>query len=78
MSIELINVIETYQIGDNDVYDFIVKIDNGKYKVRYIDYWVNGKSKGCSIENVYDEDGNEVEYKNWIDELDEMFFNNIM
>ena len=32
--------------------------------VRYIDYWVNGKSKGCSIENVYDEDGNEVEYKN--------------
>ena len=31
MSIELINVIETYQIGDNDVYDFIVKIDNGKY-----------------------------------------------
>ena len=55
MSIELINVIETYQIGDNDVYDFIVKIDNGKYKVRYIDYWVNGKSKGCSIENVYDE-----------------------
>ena len=78
MSIELIDVIETYQIGDNDVYDFIVKIDNGKYKVRYIDYWVNGKSKGCSIENVYDEDGNEVEYKNWIDELDEMFFNNIM
>ena len=78
MSIELINVIETYQIGDNDVYDFIVKIDNGKYKVRYIDYWVNGKSKGCSIENIYDEDGNEVEYKNWIDELDEMFFNNIM
>ena len=78
MSIELINVIENYQIGDNDVYDFIVKIDNGKYKVRYIDYWVNGKSKGCSIENVYDEDGNEVEYKNWIDELDEMFFNNIM
>ena len=43
MSIELINVIETYQIGDNDVYDFIVKIDNGKYKVRYIDYWVNGE-----------------------------------
>ena len=78
MSIELIDVIENYQIGDNDVYDFIVKIDNGKYKVRYIDYWVNGKSKGCSIENVYDEDGNEVEYKNWIDELDEMFFNNIM
>tara|TARA_B100001778_G_C18365084_1_gene528201 strand:+ start:17 stop:253 length:237 start_codon:yes stop_codon:yes gene_type:complete len=78
MSIELINVIETYQIGDNDVYDFIVKIDNGKYKVRYIDYWVNGKSKGCSIENVYDEDGNEVEYKNWVNELDEMFFNNIM
>ena len=78
MSIELINVIETYQIGDNDVYDFIVKIDNGKYKVRYIDYWVNGKSKGCSIENVYDEDGNEVEYENWINELDEMFFNNTM
>ena len=26
MSIELINVIETYQIGDNDVYDFIVEI----------------------------------------------------
>ena len=78
MSIELINVIETYQIGDNDVYDFIVKIDNGKYKVRYIDYWVNGKNKGCSIENVYDEDGNEVEYENWINELDEMFFNNIM
>ncbi len=78
MSIELINVIETYQIGDNDVYDFIVKIDNGKYKVRYIDYWVNGKSKGCMIENVYDEDLNEVEYENWIDELDEMFFNNIM
>ena len=78
MSIELINVIENYQIGDNDVYDFIVKIDNGKYKVRYIDYWVNGKSKGCSIENVYDEDGNEVEYKNWVNELDEMFFNNIM
>ena len=78
MSIELINVIETYQIGDNDVYDFIVKIDNGKYKVRYIDYWVNGKSKGCNIENVYDEDGNEVEYENWINELDEMFLNNIM
>ena len=78
MSNELIDVIENYQIGDNDVYDFIVKIDNGKYKVRYIDYWVNGKSKGCSIENVYDEDGNEVEYENWINELDEMFFNNIM
>ena len=78
MSIELINLIENYQIGDNDVYDFIVKIDNGKYKVRYIDYWVNGKSKGCNIENVYDEDGNEVEYKNWVNELDEMFFNNIM
>jgi hypothetical protein len=78
MSIELIDVIENYQIGDNDVYDFIVKIDNGKYKVRYIDYWVNGKSKGCNIENVYDEDGNEVEYKNWVNELDEMFFNNIM
>ena len=75
---ELLKVFETNQMGDNDVYDFIVKIDNGKYKVRYIDYWVNGKSKGCSIENVYDEDGNEVEYENWIDELDEMFFNNIM
>ena len=75
---ELLKVFETNQMGDNDVYDFIVKIDNGKYKVRYIDYWVNGKSKGCNIENVYDEDGNEVEYKNWVNELDEMFFNNIM
>ena len=75
---ELLKVFETNQMGDNDVYDFIVKIDNGKYKVRYIDYWVNGKSKGCSIENVYDEDGNEVEYENWIDELDKIFFDNIM
>ena len=46
--------------------------------MRYIDYWVNGKSKGCSIENVYDEDGNEVEYESWIDELDKIFFDNIM
>ena len=75
---ELLKVFETNQMGDNDVYDFIVKIDNGKYKVRYIDYWVNGKSKGCSIENVYDEDGNEVEYESWIDELDKIFFDNIM
>ena len=49
MSIELINVIETYQIGDNDVYDFIVKIDNGKYKVRYIDYWLMVKVKGVVL-----------------------------
>ena len=43
MSIELINVIETYQIGDNDVYDFIVKIDKENIKNTLI--MVNGKEK---------------------------------
>ena len=76
---ELLKVFETYQIGDNDVYDFIVKIDGKKYKVRYVDIWINGKSKGCSIDNVYDENLMEVkDYQKWNDELDEIFFNNIM
>ena len=76
---ELIKIFETYRNGKNDVYDFIVKIEGKKYKVRYVDNWVNGKSKGCFIENVYDENLEKVKYyEKWVDELDEIFFNEVM